>query len=100
MAFGAIRRVMCSAMPLVMIHDKAHGCDPGGFQNYNINCAYFFTGGYIKQVATAIAQLALAGHAIHKGNWGNFTAPKHGMANYCQDLTELQAFSRKLGVTK
>ena len=99
MAFGAIRRLMCSAMPLVMIHDKAHGFDPGCFQNYN-NCAYFFTGGYIKEVATAIAQLALAGHAIHKWNWGNFTVYKYGMAKYCKDLTELQEFSRKLGVTK
>ena len=99
MAFGAIRRVMCSAMPLVMILDKAQGCDPGGFQNYN-NYAYFFTGEYIKQVATAIAQLALAGHAIYKGNCGDFTVCKYSMAKYCQDFTELQAFSRKFGVTK
>jgi hypothetical protein len=42
------------------------------------------TGG--KAIATEIARLALAGHAVHKGSEGDFT--------------ELQAFSRRLGVTK
>lgn len=53
-----------------------------------------------KAIATEIARLALAGHAINKGNCGDFTVCKYGMAKYCQDFTELQAFSRKLGVTK
>lgn len=90
----------CSTMPLTMIHEKAHGCDHVGFQNHNTNCANFPTGGSIKQVATAIARLALAGHAIYKGNCGDFTVCKYSMAKYCQDFTELQAFSRKFGVTK
>lgn len=53
-----------------------------------------------KAIATEIARLALAGHAVHKGNCGDFTVCKYGMAKYCQDFTELQAFSRKFGVTK
>jgi hypothetical protein len=53
-----------------------------------------------KAIATEIARLALAGHAVHKGNCGDFTVCKYGMAKYCQDLTKLQAFSRKFGMTK
>lgn len=51
-------------------------------------------------IATEIARLALAGHAAHKGNCGDFTVCKYGLVKYCQDFDELQAFSRKLGVTK
>ena len=53
-----------------------------------------------KAVATAVAHLALAGHAVHKGCAGDFTVCKYGMARYCKDFAELQAFSRQLGVTK
>ena len=53
-----------------------------------------------KAMATEIARLALAGHAVHKGHCGDFTVCKYGMTRYCQDFDELQAFSRKLGVTK
>jgi hypothetical protein len=53
-----------------------------------------------KTITTQIAQLALAGHAVHKGRCGDFTVCKYGMARYCHDFDELQAFSRKLGVTK
>lgn len=53
-----------------------------------------------KAIATEIARLALAGHAIHKGSAGDFTVCKYGIAKYCQDFAELQAFSRKLGVSK
>lgn len=53
-----------------------------------------------KAIATEIARLALAGHAVHAGNCGDFTVCKYGMAKYCQDLTALEAFSRKLGVKK
>ncbi len=53
-----------------------------------------------KAIATEIARLALAGHTVHKGNCQDFTVCKYGLAKYCQDFAELQAFSRKLGVTK
>lgn len=53
-----------------------------------------------KTIATEIARLALAGHAVHKGHCGDFTVCKYGMTKYCQDFEELQAFSKKLGVTK
>ena len=51
-----------------------------------------------KAIATQIARLALAGHAVQKGQQGDFTLCKYGMSRYCKDYTELQAFARQLGV--
>jgi hypothetical protein len=53
-----------------------------------------------KVIAAEIARLARAGHAVHKGSEGDFTVCKYGLSMYCEDFAELQAFSRKLGVTK
>jgi hypothetical protein len=50
-----------------------------------------------KAVATQIAELALTGHAVHKGCSGDFLVCKNGMSRYCQDLDELVAFACKLG---
>jgi hypothetical protein len=51
-----------------------------------------------KAIATEIALSALAGHAVHAGNCGDFTDCKYGVTKYCQDSTELKAFSRKVEV--
>jgi hypothetical protein len=48
--------------------------------------------------ATLIAQLALAGHTVHKGHFGDFTVCKYGLIRYCQDYAELQTFAKELGV--
>lgn len=53
-----------------------------------------------KAEATQIAELALAGHAVHKGRSGDYLVSKYGLSRYCQDLDDLQAFARKLGVSK
>ena len=53
-----------------------------------------------KAEATQIAELALAGHAVHKGKSGDYLVCKYGMSRYCQDFDELQLFARKLGVSK
>jgi hypothetical protein len=64
----------------------------------------FRTGGAIKQatdgrdISTQIAQLAIAGHAVHKGSAGDYLVSKYGMTRYCEDFTELQAFARQFGV--
>lgn len=55
---------------------------------------------HIKAIATQIARLALAGHAVHKGQNGDYTVCKYGLTRYCKDLSELQAFARQLGVNK
>jgi hypothetical protein len=55
---------------------------------------------HIKAVANQIARLALAGHAVHKGQSGDYTVCKYGMTRYCEDFAELQAFARQLGVNK
>jgi hypothetical protein len=52
-----------------------------------------------KPTAYLIAQLTVAGHAVHQGHAGDFTVCKYGMTRYCKDLAELQAFAKQLGVT-
>ena len=76
----------------------------------NTTGADFLTGAAIEQsilqasrgkaIATEIALLAMAGHSVHKGSSGDFTVCKYGMAKYCQDFAELQAFSRRVGASK
>jgi hypothetical protein len=53
----------------------------------------------IKTTAALIAELRQAGHAVRTGHAGDFTVCKYGMARYCKDAAELQAFASKLGVT-
>ena len=71
--------------------------------------ANFRTAGAIEQahdgkaIATQLARLALAGHAVHAVHIvsaGDFTVCKYGMTRYCKDFAELQAFARQLGVTQ
>lgn len=88
-----------------MIHqpiEKAPGaCDSEGLDtntSNDLNCA---TGTrHRKAEATQIAELALAGHAVHKGRCGDYLVSKYGLSRYCQDFDELQAFARRLGVSK
>ena len=71
----------------------------GAFQNTNdADSRTSATEG--KALATQIAWLALAGHVVHKGQLGDFLVCKYGMSRWCKDFAELQAFSRKLGVTQ
>ena len=53
-----------------------------------------------KVIATLIAKLALAGHAVHQGQCGDFTVVQRnwGMSRYCQDAKALKAFAVQVGV--
>lgn len=51
-----------------------------------------------KAIATQIARLALAGHAVHKGKSDDYIVCKYGLSRYCQDFEALQSFARQLGV--
>ena len=56
-----------------------------------------------KAVATLTAQLALAGHTVHKLQCGDFLVCKLGYseyAQYAQDPEALHHVARKLGVSK
>lgn len=52
-----------------------------------------------KRVATLIAQLALAGHSVHKLQDG-FLVTRWGMSRNCPDLASLVGFARQIGVTQ
>ena len=56
-----------------------------------------------KAIATQVAELALAGHTVHKLQCGDFLVCKRGYsqyAQYAQDLDALQHLALKLGVSK
>ena len=54
---------------------------------------------HAKTEATQIAELALAGHAVHQLKDGGFLVCKYGHTFHAIDFAELQAFARRLGVT-
>ena len=65
----------------------------------NASGAHYPTIGSLrKQKATLIAQLALAGHVVHRGQCANYTVCKFGKSHYCQNLIQLHAHAVRLGV--
>jgi len=92
-----------------MIHTKTPNRKALGATNSkglmtNTNSTYFPTGDAIQQapdtkaIATQIARLALAGHHVIKGDRGDYTCCKFGLARYCADYAALVAFARQVGV--
>ena len=53
-----------------------------------------------KAVATLTAQLALAGHTVHKLQSGGYLVCKWNCSYHAKDFKALQAFARQLGVSK
>ena len=53
-----------------------------------------------KAAATLAAQLAIAGHAVHRLTSGGYLVCKYGYTHHAKDFDALQAFARKLGVTQ
>lgn len=68
-----------------------------GLHTNTISADYRSTDESGKAIATQIARLALAGHAVHKGQSGDFTVTKWGQARYCQDFAALVHFAQKVG---
>jgi hypothetical protein len=78
-------------------------CDSKGLHTVT-NGTNFRTAGAIGQglygeaIAAQIAQLALAGHAVHKIADGGFLVSKCSYTHHAKDFAALQDFARKLGV--
>ena len=51
-----------------------------------------------KAIATQIACLALAGHAVHQTTDGGFLVCKYGLTHHAKDFAALHAFAVRLGV--
>ncbi len=51
-----------------------------------------------KEVASLIARLALAGHAVTRGRNGDFLVSRWNLSRYCQDASALLEFARRVGV--
>lgn len=53
-----------------------------------------------KAEVTLMAQLALAGLAVHRAADGGYLACCHGYVKFCRDLAELEKFARLVGAVK
>ena len=51
-----------------------------------------------KAIASLIAQFALTGHEVHRGDDGDFLVSRWGLSRWCADFAELKIVARKLGV--
>lgn len=51
-----------------------------------------------KAIATEIARLALAGHAVHQLTDGGYPVSKYSYTHHAKDFAALQDFARKLGL--
>lgn len=84
--------------------EKFPGATNSKGRHTNTTGATFCNDGAIQQAqdrkvtATLIAQLALAGHAVHRSQDGGYLVSKFGLTRYCLDFAELQVFAVKLGV--
>ena len=85
---------------------KAAGATNTNGLHTDTNAADFLTGDASgqapdgKAIATQIACLALAGHAVHQIADGGYLVCKYGYTHHAKDFAALQAFARKLGVTQ
>jgi hypothetical protein len=83
---------------------KAAGAINTNGLHTDTNEAYFRTGDATRQapdgkaIATQIAHLALAGHAVHQLIDGGLLVSKYGYTHHAKDFAALQDFARKLGV--
>jgi hypothetical protein len=82
--------------------EKAPGaCNTEGLSTDTTNDFNFATGTrHSKVISTQIAELAIAGHAVHQLIDGGYLVCKYGYTFYASAFEALQAFSRRLGVSK
>ena len=75
-------------------------CNTEGLETDTANDLNFATGQrQRKAIVTQIAELVLAGHAVHELRCGDFLVCKYRCCHYAQDFDALQAFARRLGVS-
>jgi elongation factor P hydroxylase len=83
-------------------NEKAPGaCDSKGLPTDITNDVNSATGKrHSKAIATQIAHLVIAGHAVHQLTDGGYLVCKYGHTYEAKDFAALQAFARRLRVTK
>lgn len=94
---------MHGAMPgQVASIEKAPGaCNTEGLDTDTTNELNFATAQrQRKAVVTQIAEFCISGHAVYALRCGRFLVCKYGLSYYAQDYAALQAFARKLGLSK
>ena len=85
-------------------HEKAHGCDPVGFQNDTTNELNFPTAEREgKAFARLAANFALAGHCLHRTDSKDgpvcYYAQRWGLVRHLPTLDAAQRFLMQIGGT-
>lgn len=83
-------------------HEKAHGCNPAGFQNDTTNGVDFPTAAHEgKAFATLAARFALAGHTLTRSSPTDgaamYYAGRWGMSRALPDLQAVSHFLAQIG---
>ena len=83
-------------------NEKAHGCDPVGFQNDTTNGANFLTAEpESKAFTTLAARFALAGHTLTRSNPADgaviYHAGRWGLSRALPDLQAAAHFLQQIG---
>ena len=83
-------------------HEKAHGCDPVGFQNDTTNKLNFPTGQVEgKAFASLAARFAVAGHTLTRSNPADgaamYYAGRWGLSRALPDLQAAAHFLAQIG---
>ena len=89
-------------MTLTTTHEKAHGCDPVGFQNDTTDNLNFPTGQRAgKAFATLAARFALASHTLTCSNPADgavlYYAGRWGLSRALHDLDAATQFLTQIG---
>ena len=88
--------------PITTTHEKAHGCDPVGFQKDTTNNLDFPTGQREgKAFTTLAARFALAGHTLTRSNRADgavlYYAGRWGLSRALHDLDAAAQFLTQIG---
>ena len=99
-AFAMVQKVGGEIMHFT--NGKAPGASNTEGLETDTNNVLDFASGQLqrKAIVTQIAKLASAGHAVHELRCGDFLVCQYGYSDYAQDFDALQAFARRLGVSK
>ena len=89
-------------MTFTNTHEKAHGCDPVGFQNDTTNDLNFLTAAREgKAFATLAVRFALAGHTLTRSNPADgaamYYAARWGLFRALPDLQAAAHFLAQIG---
>jgi len=80
------------------LHNQA---ETSGLDNRNSNQDIYYAATPSGEISVSTVDcLTRAGHTVKQSTDGAYWVSKFGLSRYCESLSDLQAFARKVGVLK